>query len=234
MKPDRLSVADLNSPPKCPALYLTSGFLDDPREPLVPGHTLYPLAAHALAWQAAWQGSWPHGHHQHRGFWQALLPLWPRERAQTRERRALLAAYLRRACSLTRSEIADLLCVHPDTIRRYDLEAVGLDLCRMEQLPVFAGHLRWLLEEWGTGSPIRIAQVPRALVPWVTTTAEEPPGPPFNRNVNDEFEPTRTPAQHAEIEQLLTAIEATLREMVHAGELVKHGVRLRRRDNIAA
>jgi hypothetical protein len=212
-----------------PDLRLTTGFLDDPREPLRPRHELYALAAHAHRWQDSW------GPGEHLSFFDALLPRWPRERPQTRERRALLAGYLHRACALTRPQIADLLCVAPDTVRRRDLESAGVDLWREDKIPIMFcdGMARWILEEWGAPM-IRITPVPRTRVPRVTATAEETPGPPFFRNVCDESGPSRTVAERAEMDRLLTAIDAKVHELVAAGVLVKRAGRLRRSADLAA
>lgn len=92
---------------------------------------------------------------------------------------------------------------------------------------------RWILEEWGTPG-IRVAPVPRTRVPRVTATAEEVPAPPFLRNVNDECVPSRTLAERAEMDRLLTAIDAKVHELVAAGVLVKRAGRLRRSADLAA
>jgi hypothetical protein len=65
--------ASPNTPDE-PTLDLVSGFDDDPRQRLVSSHDLYWLFAFAWRWQDSWSIE------AHRDFWEAALPLWPRNR----------------------------------------------------------------------------------------------------------------------------------------------------------
>lgn len=95
-------------------LYVATGTLDDPRQWLAPDHKLFPVAWEASRSQHEWSDDF------HRGFWTAVLRLWPRPAGPrpTRDRQAQLAEYGRTVAALTDRELAKLLVVEPATIRR--------------------------------------------------------------------------------------------------------------------
>ena len=100
------------------SLVVATGAPDDYRRLLAPGGgDLRKQAEIALADQDAWSDD------HHRGFWQALEPLWPRRRGtvSTRERLDALAGFLLTVASVgdwSRSDVAGILGVASDSLRR--------------------------------------------------------------------------------------------------------------------
>lgn len=108
-------------------LWLATGLPDDRRGPVPPGHQLRESAERALGEQDSWTAD------EHRSFWRALLPAWPRQDAPraTGDRLGSLAVYLLRellgeneAATTVRERkaaamaVASALGVAPDTLRR--------------------------------------------------------------------------------------------------------------------
>ena len=131
--------------PESPApLYLCTGLDDDARRPLGRRHPHYRLALHALVWQDVWSAE------EHRDFWTALLPLWPRERGQRRvvETEGWWAHELRRH-GLDDAAIAEALALDVDTVRRRRLHDVGEMVCH-EQIE----RPRQLSAQYGPAPPL--------------------------------------------------------------------------------
>jgi len=95
-------------------LCVVSGWLDDPRRPLDPGDTLYATAAGALENQDRWSRDF------HRGFWTGTLAAWPRPRgaAPTRDRMAKLVDFAMMNYRLRAEEVAEIVGVATDSLRR--------------------------------------------------------------------------------------------------------------------
>jgi len=100
------------------SLVVATGAPDDHRQALQPGNgDLRAQAEIALAEQDAWSDE------HHSGFWQALLPLWPRRSGTVpvRQRLDALAGYLLNvavAANWSRADVANILGVAPDSLRR--------------------------------------------------------------------------------------------------------------------
>jgi hypothetical protein len=105
-----------------PVLRLRSGFDDDPRQPVRPGHRMYLPALYALQRQDHWTLG------EHRAYWTSHLHLWPFAPAarRTRETTGWFVYTLKRN-GFDTEEIARVLCLDPATVthRRHGLEDAG-------------------------------------------------------------------------------------------------------------
>ena len=130
-----------NSAENCPDfLSVATGLPDDERRELATGHRLFRQAE--LAWQR--QDAW--SEEEHRGFWSALLPLWPSGKTRTNDRLGALAFYLRdRGVGL--KEVANVVGVAPDTLRRRLFRRGQL----REDETTYPIHGRNFLHPWSLG-----------------------------------------------------------------------------------
>ena len=184
---------------------MVTGWPDDERIDLDASHKLYPLAQRALREQHTWNDD------EHRSFWWALVSLWPiRGKPRTADGMAEVARYLRETALLSADEIAAVLCVQPDTLRRREYLERGAELEERSPLDFELGSEKWWLFE--AGGFLR--------GPWVYSTAE--PTPQWVTPGAD------VAALHPDVEAAAGRAEAKLREMWKTGELIWVGEEIKR------
>ncbi len=139
----------------CPeSLWIVTGTLDDPRPPIQPGHPRFGQFLQAFRRQDDWPAEF------HAMFWEANLAHWPhpRHRRPTREHLATLVEYMRSQL-FTPAEIAGVIHVDPDTIRRRRLAQIGERLADEDPRDLTLGSDKWDAIEGEHGPPPPLPRV---------------------------------------------------------------------------
>jgi hypothetical protein len=88
IEPDDVRLGAMTAPPAGEPLTVVSGYLDDRRQFVGPGHRLYASATYAYAHRDFWTDR------EHRAYWRAHLHLWPARKGRRQDRESLAFAVM--------------------------------------------------------------------------------------------------------------------------------------------